>query len=104
MPLRNKLQKLQNRAARVLTYSNFGVDASYLFNSGGKIKHTSSKLKELRATTSPCTGQLQNISVLNSRGEAPHMKNKDSEKKLTVPLRAQLITKIASAIYCCAIL
>ena len=29
--LRNKLQKLQNRAARVLTYSNYDVDAGHLF-------------------------------------------------------------------------
>jgi len=29
--LRNKVQKLQNRAARVLTYSNYDVDAVHLF-------------------------------------------------------------------------
>ena len=29
--LRNKVQKLQNRAARVLTYSSYDVDAGYLF-------------------------------------------------------------------------
>ena len=30
--LRNKVQKLQDRAARVLTYSNYDVDAGHLFN------------------------------------------------------------------------
>ena len=29
--LQNKLQKLQNRAARVLTFSNYDADAGYLF-------------------------------------------------------------------------
>jgi len=29
--LRNKLEKLQNRAARVLNYSNYDVDAGHLF-------------------------------------------------------------------------
>ena len=29
--LRNKLQKLQNRAARVLTFSDYDEDACYLF-------------------------------------------------------------------------
>jgi len=29
--LQNKVQKLQNRAARVLTYSNYDADAGYLF-------------------------------------------------------------------------
>ena len=29
--LRNKVQKLQNRAARVLTYSSYDVDAGHLF-------------------------------------------------------------------------
>jgi len=29
--LRNKLQKLQNRAARVLTFSDYDEDAGYLF-------------------------------------------------------------------------
>ena len=28
---RNKVQELQNRAARVLTYSNYDVDAGHLF-------------------------------------------------------------------------
>ena len=31
--LRSKLQKLQNRAARVLTYSNYDVDADQASNS-----------------------------------------------------------------------
>ena len=31
LTLRNKTQKLQNRAARVLTYSNYDVDAGHLF-------------------------------------------------------------------------
>lgn len=29
--LQNKIQKLQDRAARVLTYSNYEADAAYLF-------------------------------------------------------------------------
>ena len=31
IPLRNKVQKLQNRAARVLTYSSYDVVAGHLF-------------------------------------------------------------------------
>ena len=33
--LRNNVQKLQNRAARVLTYSSYDVDAGYLFKLPG---------------------------------------------------------------------
>ena len=31
MTLQNEVQKLQNRTARVLTYSNYDADASHLF-------------------------------------------------------------------------
>jgi len=58
--LRNKVQKLQDRAARALTYSNYDVDAS-------------SKFKELRWFTDLCTGWLQTTSVLNLKGEKSHM-------------------------------
>ena len=45
--LQTKIQKLQNRAARVLTYSNYDADAGYLFELlGWKNQLPSSKNKE----------------------------------------------------------
>ena len=46
--LRDKLQRLQNRAARVLTNSNYDADASILLNDlGGKTLKLSGKFRRL---------------------------------------------------------
>ena len=69
--LRNKLQKLQNRAACVLTYSKHDIDAGHLFKLL-KWKNLACQQNFQRAT-SLCTGWLQNISVLNSIGKRLHV-------------------------------
>ena len=85
--LQNKVQKLQNGAARVLTYSNYDADAGYL-------------LKLLRWKNLASQQQIQRaIMVYNSlHGLAPDYlwskferretvyNLRDSEKKLNVPL------------------
>ena len=46
--LRNKFQTLQNRAVRVLTFSDYDEDAGYLNSQGRKIYRASMKLKKPR--------------------------------------------------------
>jgi len=72
--LQNKVQKLQNRAARALTYSNYDVDTGHLFKLlGWKNLACQQQFKELRWFTGLCMGWLQTISVLNLKGEKLHM-------------------------------
>ena len=73
---RNKVQKLQNRAASVLTYSSYDVDAGHLFKLL-RWKNLACQqqfyFKELRWFTGLCTGWLQTILVLNLKGEKSHI-------------------------------
>ena len=61
--LRNKLQKLQNRAARVLTFSDYDEDAYYPFWTPRMQKSTMESTKP-QWFLSLYTGWLQNIYVL----------------------------------------
>ena len=85
--LRNKVQKLQNRAARVLTYSSYDVDAGHLF-------------KLLGWKNLVCQQQIQRATMVyrSLHGLAPNYLSskferrevaynlRDSENKLNVPL------------------
>ena len=85
--LRNKVQKLQNRAARVLAYSSYDVDAGHLF-------------KLLGWKNLPCQQQIQRATMVyrSLHGLAPNYLSskferrevthnlRDSENKLNVPL------------------
>jgi len=85
--LQNKVQKLQNRAARVLTYSNYDTDAGYLF-------------ELLGWRNLSCQQQIQGATMVfkSLHGLAPeylcskferrqnHYNLRDSENKLKVPL------------------
>ena len=85
--LRNKVQKLQNRAARVLTYSSYDVDAGHLF-------------KLLGWKNLACQQQIQRATMVyrSLHGLAPNYLSskferrevaynlRDSENKLNVPL------------------
>ena len=79
---KTKIQKLQNRAARVLTYSNYDADAGYLFELLGwknlasqqQIQRATMVYKSLRCLA---PDYLCSIYAYNLR---------DSENKLNVPL------------------
>jgi len=85
--LRNKVQTLQNRAARVLTYSNYDVDAGHLF-------------KLLGWKNLACQQQIQRATMVcrSLHGSAPNYLSskferreiaynlRDSENKLNVPI------------------
>ena len=86
LTLRNKVQKLQNRAACVLTYSSYDVDAGHLF-------------KLLGWKNLACQQQLQRATIVyrSLHGLAPNYLSskferrevaynlRDSENKLNVP-------------------
>ena len=73
---RNKLQKLQNRAARVLTFSDYDEDAGYLFELLGW-KNPGRQHEIEKATMvyniSLYTGWLQNIYLLGLQYEKRHI-------------------------------
>ena len=85
--LQNKVQKLPNRAAHVLTYSNYDAAAGHLFEllRWKKTQLPSSKYKEPQCSISLCTVQLQTICLKLERRETAH-NLRDSENKLNVPL------------------
>ena len=63
--LQNKSQKLQNRAARVLTFSNYDAHAGYLF----ELPLTSRTFKELRRFTNVYTSCPQTTYVLDLKNQ-----------------------------------
>ena len=87
LTLRNNVQKLQNRAARVLTYSSYGVDTGHLFKLLGWINLA-------------CQQQIQRATMVyrSLHGLAPNYLSskferrevaynlRESENKLNVPL------------------
>ena len=98
--LRNKVQKLQYRSARVLTYSNYDVDAGQLIKLlGWKNLGCQQQIQRATMIYRPLHGLAPNY--LSSKFERREIlyNLRDSENKLNVLLpRAQTITKIASAI------
>ena len=99
LTLRNNVQKLQNRAARVLTYSSYGVDTGHLFKLLGWINLA-------------CQQQIQRATMVyrSLHGLAPNYLSSKSERREVAynlgnlkinsmfHYRAQTITKTASAI------
>ena len=85
--LRNKVQKLQNREARVLTYSSYDVDAGHLFKLLGW-KNLACQQQIQRATV--VYGSLHRLApdYLSSKFERREVAYnlRDSENKLNVPL------------------
>ena len=85
--LRNKVQKLQNRAARVLTYSSYDVDAGHLFKLlGWKNLACQQQFKRATMVYSSLHGLAPNY--LSSKFERREVAYnlRDSENKLNVPL------------------
>ena len=86
--LQNKLQKVQNRAARVLTFSNYDADAGYLFELL-RWKKPSSPAENQRATMiyrslhGLALAYLIICSRFDKRENAHYLR--DSENKLSVP-------------------
>ena len=85
--LRNKVQKLQNRAARVLTYSSYDVDAGYLFKLLGW-KNLACQQQITRATMVYRSLHGLAPNYLSSKFERREVAYnlRDSENKLNVPL------------------
>ena len=87
LTLRNKTQKLQNRAARVLTYSNYDVDADHLFKLlGWKNLHCQQQIQRATMVYKSLHGLAP--SYLTSKFERREIAYnlRDSEYKLNVPL------------------
>ena len=87
LTLRNKTQKLQNRAARVLTYSNYDVDAGHLFKLlGWKNLHCQQQIQRATMVYKSLHGLAP--SYLTSKFERREIAYnlRDSEYKLNVPL------------------
>ena len=85
--LRNKLQKLQNRAARVLTFSDYDEDAGYLFELlGWNNLARQHELKKPRWFISL---------VLGLQYEKRHMTLETLRINFASPYHGQIITKIA---------
>ena len=84
--LRNKLQKLQNRAARVLTFADYDEDAGYLFEVLGR-KNLVRQHEIVKATMvlSLYASWLQNICSRFAIRETA-INFRDSENKLCIPL------------------
>ena len=85
--LRNKVQKLQNRAARVLTYSSYDVDAGHLFKLLGW-KNLACQQQITRATMVYRSPHGLAPNYLSSKFERREVacNLRDSENKLNVPL------------------
>ena len=83
----NKIQKLQNRAARVLTYSNYDADAGHLFELLGW-KNLASQQQIQRATTvfKSLRGLAPDYLCSKFERRETAYNLRDSENKLSVPL------------------
>ena len=85
--LQNKVQKLQNRAARVLTYSSYDVDAGHLIKLlGWKILVCQQQIQRATMVYRSLHGLAPNYlsSKFERREVAYNLRN--SENKLNVPL------------------
>ena len=80
--LKNKSQEVQNRAARVLTFSNYDAHAGYLF----ELRLTSITFKELRWFASLYMSCPQTIYVLDFKKAETAYSLRDSRNKLNVRL------------------
>ena len=97
--LRNKLQTLQNRAARVLTFSDYDEDAGCLFELvGWKNLARQHEMNKPRWFVSLYTGWLQNIYVLGLQYEKRHITLETLRINFASLYHGQIITKIALAI------
>ena len=93
--LRNKLQRLQNRAVRVFTYSNYDVDAGHLFKLlGWKNLACQQQIQSATMVYRSLHGLAPNysVSIFEKREIAYNLR--DSENKLDVKLPRKTITKI----------
>ena len=97
--LRNKLQKLQNRAARVLTFSDYDEDAGYLFELlGWKNLARQHEIEEATMVYKSLHGLALNIYVLGLQYEKRHI-TLDTLRINDVSLyHGQIITKITLAV------
>ena len=97
--LRNKLQKLQIRAARFLTFSDYDEDAGYLFELPGW--KNLARQHEIEKATMVCKS-LHRLApeYLSSRFAIRETAYnlRDSENKLFILYHGQIITTIALAI------
>ena len=96
MKLSDKLQKLQNRAARVLTYSSFDTDASLLLESlGWKNLSTQHNLQKALLVYKSIHGLARPEYLLskfvNHNNITPYSLH-DSANKLAVPLPHKLFS------------
>ena len=85
--LQNKIQKLQNKAARVLTYSNYDADAGYLFELLGW-KNPASQQQIQRATMvdKSLHGLVPDYLCSKFERRETAYNLRDSGNKLNVPL------------------
>ena len=83
----NKIQKLQNRAARVLTYSNYDADAGHLFELLGW-KNLASQQQIQRATMvfMSLHGLAPDYLYAKFERRETAYNLRDSENRLNVPL------------------
>ena len=83
----NKIQKLQNRAARVLTYSNYDADAGHLFELLGW-KNLASQQQIQRATMvfKSLHGLAPDYLYAKFERRETAYNLRDSENRLNVPL------------------
>ncbi len=84
--LANKLQKLQNRAARVLTSSSYDTSADYLFERLGWKKLASQRrsIMVYKSLNGVVPGYLSNMFV--DRSSITNYASRDTSNKLALPL------------------
>ena len=97
--LRNKLQKLQNRAARVLTFSDYDEDAGYLFElPGWKNLARQHEIEKATMVSKSLHGLAPEYLCSRFAIRETAYNLRDSENKLCILYHGQIITKIALAI------
>jgi len=97
--LRDKVQRLQNRTARVLTYSNYDKDAGHLFKLlGWKNLACQQQIQRTTMVYRSLHGLAPNYLSSKFEGEKLHMTYGTLRINSMFHYRAQTITKIALAI------
>ena len=85
--MQTKIQKLQNRAARILTYSNYDTDAGYLFELlGWKNLASQQQIQTARMVYKSLHGLAPNYLCSTFKRRKTAYNLRDSENKLNVPL------------------
>ena len=85
--LQNKVQKPQNRAARVLTYSNYNADAGHLFELlRWKNQASQPQIQRAIMVYKSLHGLAPDYSCSKSKRRETAYNLRDSENKLNVPL------------------